>query len=56
MSKARRLNVLHFANKPVRGGAEEHMLVLLRRLDCSRFHPMLAAPANPCWEEAASCR
>lgn len=39
-----RLRVLHFANEPVRAGAEEHMLMLLTRLDRSRFHPMLCAP------------
>ena len=39
-----RILVLHFANEPVRAGAEEHMLMLLTRLDRSRFHPMLAAP------------
>ena len=39
----RRIAVLHFANDSVRGGAEEHMLTLLKRLDRVRFKPMLAA-------------
>src|SRR6266852_8859986 len=39
----RRIAVLHFANYSVRGGAEEHMLTLLKRLDRARFKPMLAA-------------
>jgi glycosyltransferase involved in cell wall biosynthesis len=35
--------VLHFASEPVRGGAEEHMLTLLRQLDRTRYRPLLAA-------------
>src|SRR5713226_2951124 len=45
MSVNRRINVLHFASTPVRAGAEEHMLTLLRRLDRARFRPMLVAPS-----------
>jgi len=43
-----RATVLHFDNAPVRGGAEEHLLTLLRGFDRSRFrlivvlHPKLA--------------
>lgn len=38
-----RITVLHFANSPVRAGAEEHMLMLLSRLNRARFRPMLVA-------------
>lgn len=38
-----RVAVLHFASEPVRGGAEEHMLTLLKRLDRARYRPLLAA-------------
>jgi glycosyltransferase involved in cell wall biosynthesis len=34
---------MHFASEPVRGGAEEHMLMLLTHLDRARFRPILAA-------------
>ncbi len=44
MSVKRRINILHFDSALVRGGAEEHVLTLLRRLDRARFRPMLAAP------------
>jgi glycosyltransferase involved in cell wall biosynthesis len=44
MSADPRLSVLHFASEPVRGGAEEHMLMLLCHLDRAQFRPMLAAP------------
>ena len=44
MTSKSRLTVLHFANEPVRGGAEEHLLMLLNRLDRTRFRPMLAGP------------
>ena len=37
-----RIAVMHFATEPVRAGAEEHMLTLLRLLDRSRFQPLLA--------------
>jgi glycosyltransferase involved in cell wall biosynthesis len=37
----RPLSVLHFSNSLVRGGAEEHMLTLLRGLDRRRFRPLL---------------
>ena len=37
-----RIAVMHFASEPVRGGAEEHMLMLLTHLDRVRFKPMLA--------------
>jgi glycosyltransferase involved in cell wall biosynthesis len=35
------ISVLHFSNTLVRGGAEQHMLTLLRGLDRSRFRPHL---------------
>ena len=38
----RRITVLHFSNALARGGAEEHILTLLRGLDRSRFRPLLA--------------
>ncbi|MGH9488635.1 MAG: glycosyltransferase [Terriglobales bacterium] len=41
----RRLRVLHCSNADARGGAEEHMLTLLRGLDRERFAPALACPA-----------
>src|SRR5487761_1059844 len=41
-----RISVMHFASEPVRGGAEEHMLMLLTHLDRAQFRPMLAAPAR----------
>ena len=34
---SRRISVLYFSNARVRGGAEEHILTLLRRLDRTRF-------------------
>lgn len=37
-----RLPVLYFSNSLVRGGAEEHVLTLLRGLDRSRFRPLVA--------------
>jgi glycosyltransferase involved in cell wall biosynthesis len=37
----KRLTVAHFDNAEVRGGAEEHILTLLRGLDRSRFRPLL---------------
>jgi glycosyltransferase involved in cell wall biosynthesis len=37
----RPLTVVHFDNAEVRGGAEEHILTLLRGLDRSRFRPLL---------------
>jgi len=40
-----RLAICMFNNSLVRGGAEEHMLGLLRALDRSRFRPLMAAPA-----------
>jgi starch synthase (maltosyl-transferring) len=43
MNRDRRLTVLHFANEPVRGGAEEHLLMLVSQLDRARFRPMVAA-------------
>jgi len=46
MSTDNRIGVLHFASASVRGGAEEHMLMLLTHLDRTRFRPMLAAPAG----------
>ena len=41
---ARRLRVLHASNATARGGAEEHMLGLLRGLDRQSFEPHLACP------------
>jgi glycosyltransferase involved in cell wall biosynthesis len=38
------LNVLHFTNMSTRGGAEEHILTLLRRSDRTRFRLHLACP------------
>lgn len=38
------ISVLHFSNAPVRGGAEEHMLMLLREMDRRRFRPFLVCP------------
>lgn len=46
MNIDRRIAVMHFANEPVRGGAEEHMLMLLSYLDRTQFRPILAAPAT----------
>jgi len=40
----RPLTVAHFDNAEVRGGAEEHILTLLRGLDRSRFRPLLVCP------------
>ena len=37
----RPLTVAHFDNAEVRGGAEEHILTLLRGLDRRRFRPLL---------------
>jgi glycosyltransferase involved in cell wall biosynthesis len=39
-----RLNVLHFTNVSARGGAEEHILTLLRGMDRTRFRLHLACP------------
>ncbi len=44
MAERERLSVLHFANEVVRGGAEEHMLMLLRTLDRSLFRLGLVCP------------
>ena len=41
---ARPISVLHFTNSLVRGGAEEHVLTLLRGLDRSSFRPHLVCP------------
>ncbi|HEX8927256.1 MAG TPA: glycosyltransferase family 4 protein [Terriglobales bacterium] len=38
------ITVCMFDNETVRGGAEEHMLCLLRRLDRTRFRLLLACP------------
>src|SRR6266851_1975315 len=40
------ISVLHFSNTVVRGGAEEHMLTLLRGLDRTYFQPLLACPSE----------
>ena len=40
------LSVLHFTNAPIRGGAEEHILTLLRGLDRKYFHFHLVCPAE----------
>src|SRR5260370_35358489 len=36
--------ILYFSNEPARGGAEEHLLTLLRGLDRTYFQPLLACP------------
>ncbi len=36
--------VLYFSNEQTRGGAEEHLLTLLRGLDRTYFRPLLACP------------
>jgi len=36
--------ILYFSNEPTRGGAEEHLLTLLRGLDRTYFQPLLACP------------
>jgi glycosyltransferase involved in cell wall biosynthesis len=41
---APQLNVLHFTNVSARGGAEEHILTLLRGMDRARFRLYLACP------------
>jgi glycosyltransferase involved in cell wall biosynthesis len=38
------MDVLHFSNEPVRAGAEEHMLLLLRMLDRKLFRLHLVCP------------
>jgi glycosyltransferase involved in cell wall biosynthesis len=43
MTSDSRITVLHFSNSTVRAGAEEHMLMLLTRMNRSKFRPMLAA-------------
>jgi glycosyltransferase involved in cell wall biosynthesis len=45
MSDAR-MTVCMFDNERVRGGAEEHMLCLLRGLDRRRFRPLLVCPVE----------
>lgn len=42
VAKDGRVSVLYFTNGKARGGAEEHILTLLRGLDRSRFQPYLA--------------
>src|SRR5437899_1294904 len=42
MPVSRRISILYFSNGKARGGAEEHMLTLLRGLDRTRFRPYLA--------------
>src|SRR3954469_11770886 len=44
MESGARISVLHFSNEVVRGGAEEHMLMLLQSLDRKLFRPRLACP------------
>ena len=46
MNEAHRINVLHFSCEPVRAGVEEHMLMLLRKLDRSLFRLHLVCPAE----------
>src|SRR5256885_12010767 len=36
--------VLYFTNSIVRGGAEEHILTLLRQLDRTLFRPLMVCP------------
>ena len=38
------ISVLHFTNSVVRGGAEEHILTLLGKLDRKIFRPLLVCP------------
>lgn len=38
--------ILYFSNEPTRGGAEEHLLTLLRGLDRTYFQPLLACPSE----------
>jgi len=38
------IHVLYFTNSVVRGGAEEHILTLLRKLDRKIFRPLLVCP------------
>src|SRR2546427_11602108 len=38
------ITVLYFSNERTRGGAEEHLLTLLRGLDRNYFRPLLACP------------
>jgi glycosyltransferase involved in cell wall biosynthesis len=38
--------VLYFTNSVVRGGAEEHILTLLRKLDRAVFRPVLVCPSE----------
>jgi len=38
------ITVLYFSNERTRGGAEEHLLTLLRGLDRAYFRPLLACP------------
>jgi len=38
------ITVLYFSNEATRGGAEEHILTLIRGLDRTRFRPVLACP------------
>jgi glycosyltransferase involved in cell wall biosynthesis len=40
------ISVLYFTNSDVRGGAEEHILTLLRKLDRKVFRPILACPTE----------
>ena len=44
MSERKPIRVLHFCTEPVRGGAEEHMLLLLRHLDRRLFELHLVCP------------
>ncbi len=38
--------ILYFSNEPTRGGAEEHLLTLLRGLDRTYFQPLVACPSE----------
>src|SRR5258708_7015691 len=38
--------ILYFSNEPTRGGAEEHLLTLLRGLDRTYLQPLLACPSQ----------
>jgi glycosyltransferase involved in cell wall biosynthesis len=40
------ITVLYFTNSVVRGGAEEHILTLLRKLDRAMFRPVLVCPSE----------
>jgi glycosyltransferase involved in cell wall biosynthesis len=40
------ISLLYFSNEPTRGGAEEHLLTLIRGLDRNYFRPLLVCPSE----------